>query len=624
MQINSLMLDNFTSHKRTFLEFKKTPRIHLFLGSLNAGKSSLKKAIEYALVGQCESYRKRNDDLRDLIHDLDGAKRFQVRVDTNLGIAERGVALTNRYVEWINEKGESKDVVDIPFRASIVSACLNTTDFFLWDHKAQKEAILNIIGVEVTHEAIVEKFEGDPAALGMFLQGYKFNSIPVLDAAYEKVYRERTDTNREIKTTKAPDPPEGDEPPLEQITKQLEELEAQEKEAIAQTAELIGKGKGQVKSELEWEEDEVRALTAWFENNPKPTKEEANKLNTALNKAKKAEAEHKKKMAELERKRTYALAHMTQHSQAKVLLEQFDGSCIGATFKCPAQVKEITDAVLEQTGLEKERQDEAADLMEEMSALASKFTHPADIEHEMSIFKERAKEYKANQDKLAAAEKKAEELRGMLEGDSGTDPEVEKLEKWKAELAERIKVGKGVLEKARQWKVRREQVKQVAQRMKELEIEKRHLESLVEFFGPKGVRLQLIEDKVSKFQAAVNEHLEMFGFELDIQVDPWLVKARSRPVASLSRSERFRLGVALQIALAKWSKMNFICVDNAEILTPPFREIMLDMIKEAKLDQSFIFWTLMVPDEEFEKPPVKWVKFYLVKNEEGVSNVTQL
>jgi len=84
------------------------------------------------------------------------------------------------------------------------------------------------------------------------------------------------------------------------------------------------------------------------------------------------------------------------------------------------------------------------------------------------------------------------------------------------------------------------------------------------------------------------------------------------------------LGVALQISLAKWSKFNFICVDNAEILTPPFRMIMLDMIKEAKLDQSFVFWSLMIPEEEFKKPPVKWAQFYMVKNEEGISSVTQL
>ena len=199
-----------------------------------------------------------------------------------------------------------------------------------------------------------------------------------------------------------------------------------------------------------------------------------------------------------------------------------------------------------------------------------------------------------------------------------------KLEKWKAELAERIKVGRSVLEKAKQWKLRRDLVEQVAEKMKELEIKSGHLESLVDFFGPKGVRLQLIHDKVTAFQDAVNGPLKRFGFELDIQVDPWLIKARTRPVASLSRSERFRLGVALQIALAKWSKFNFICVDNAELLTPPFRMVMLDMIKEAKLDQSFVFWSLMIPDEEFKKPPVKWAKFYMVKNEEGVSSVTQL
>ena len=621
MQINSLMLDNFTSHRRTFLEFKKTPKIHLFLGSLNAGKSSIKKAIEFALVGQCESYRKRNDNVRDLIHDLDGAKRFQVRVDTNLGIAERGVALTSRYVEWINKKGESCEQVEVPFREEIISACLNTTDFFLWDSKAQKEAILNIIGVEVKHEAILEKFEGDPAALEL-LAGHKFNSIPALDNAYDKAYRERTDVNREIKLTKAPEPPDGEEPPIAKIEEQLGKLEADEKKAIAETAELIGHGKGFQRNAMERLRGEITTLNNWFENFQKPTKEAAKELTAKLNKAKKDEAAHKKKYDELERARTYALAHMTQHSQAKVLLEHFDGSCIGATFKCPAQVKQIQAAVVEQTALEREKQGEAHDLKEKMMKLDVDYTSLAQVEAEAEVFRKTTKSYNSNKEKLKELEEKLKELEAQE--DTTENPEVLKLEELKAEIAERIKVGKGVLEKAKEWKLRRELVDKVAERMKELEIKSGQLESLVEFFGPKGVRLQLIHDKVTAFQDAVNEHLTLFGFELDIQVDPWLIKARNRAVATLSRSERFRLGVALQISLAKWSKMNFICVDNAEILTPPFRTIMLDMIKEAKLDQSFIFWTLMVPDEEFEKPPVKWVQFYMVKNEEGISSVTPL
>jgi hypothetical protein len=621
MLINSLSLDNFTSHRKTYLQFKKTPKIHLFLGSLNAGKSSIKKAIEFALVGQCESYRKRNDNVRDLIHDLDDAKRFQVRVETDWGIAERGVALTNRYVEWINEKGESCETVELPFRPEIISACLNTTDFFLWDSKVQKEAILNIIGVEVKHEAILEKFDGDLAALE-FVSGLKFNSIPVLDAAYEKVYRERTDVNREIKQTKAPDPPEGEEPPIDKIEAQLRGIEDQEKEAIAETAELIGHGKGFQRNAMDRLRGEITTLNNWFENIQKPTKDAAKELTAKLNKAKKNEAAHKKKHDELERARTYALAHMTQHSQAKVLLEHFDGSCIGATFKCPAQVKQIQAGVVEQTALEREKQGEAHDLKEKMMKLEADYTSPSEVEAEAEVFRKTTKSYNSNKEKLKELEEKLKDLEGQE--DTTENPEVVKLEKWKAELAERIKVGRSVLEKAKQWKLRRDMVDQVAEKMKELEIQSGHLESLVEFFGPKGVRLQLIHDKVSLFQDAVNGPLKQFGFELDIQVDPWLIKARNRPVASLSRSERFRLGVALQIALAKWSKFNFICVDNAEILTPPFRMVMLDMIKEAKLDQSFVFWSLMIPEKEFKKPPVKWAQFYMVKNEEGVSSVVQL
>ena len=98
--------------------------------------------------------------------------------------------------------------------------------------------------------------------------------------------------NREIKLTKAPEPPDGEEPPIAKIEEQLEKLEGQEKKAIAETAELIGHGKGFQRNAIERLRGEITTLTNWFEDNPKPTKDAAKALTAKLNKAKKDETAH--------------------------------------------------------------------------------------------------------------------------------------------------------------------------------------------------------------------------------------------------------------------------------------------------------------------------------------------
>jgi hypothetical protein len=137
------------------------------------------------------------------------------------------------------------------------------------------------------------------------------------------------------------------------------------------------------------------------------------------------------------------------------------------------------------------------------------------------------------------------------------------------------------------------------------------------------VKAQLIDERIGKLEAEINLHLKVFGFEMKVQIEPWQIKMTDRPITRLSRSERFRLGLAFQLAIARTAGLNFVICDDTELLTPEVRGQMLGMIGAAKLDQAIIIMTLMdVPKFMETRPKMpKSLQVLLVGNADGVSSV---
>ena len=235
-------------------------------------------------------------------------------------------------------------------------------------------------------------------------------------------------------------------------------------------------------------------------------------------------------------------------------------------------------------------------------------------------------------EEMAAAEKKLTALDEALAKEPAKD-ETGALEAELVITGDRIKTGKGILEEAQGWIVRKEEIEKVAKQRAVLEQRKTYLEQLCKFFGPKGVKVSLIGEKLEEFEKSVNKHLRAFGFSLMIQAEPWTIAVseyetphseNSRSIRRLSRSERFRLGIALQIAIAKITGVNMLVIDNSELLTPEVRATMIKMLAAAELDQALVFATLMIPEEQFTPPSIDNVEFYMVRNKEGVSEVQGL
>jgi hypothetical protein len=223
-------------------------------------------------------------------------------------------------------------------------------------------------------------------------------------------------------------------------------------------------------------------------------------------------------------------------------------------------------------------------------------------------------------EEMTAAEKKLTALDEALAKEPAKD-ETGALEAELKITRDRIVTGKGILEEAQGWIVRKKEIEKVATQRAVLEQRKTYLEQLCKFFGPKGVKVSLIGEKLGEFEKSVNKHLRAFGFLIEIQSEPWDIRVGGRSIRRLSRSERFRLGIALQIAIAKITGVNLLVIDNSELLTPDVRATMINMLAAAELDQALVFATLMIPEEQFTPPPIDNVEFYMVRNKEGVSEV---
>jgi hypothetical protein len=74
-------------------------------------------------------------------------------------------------------------------------------------------------------------------------------------------------------------------------------------------------------------------------------------------------------------------------------------------------------------------------------------------------------------------------------------------------------------------------------------------------------------------------------------VDPWQVVVNGRPIQTYSESEQFRIGVALQLAIAELSGLSFAIVDRLDMLDVHNRALATKMIFASPVQQVLVLST---------------------------------
>lgn len=634
MNIRSIQLANFSSHAATTLDFKE--KVTILTGAMNSGKSSLVQAIEYVLTGQLEHYRGARSPVKEVIRAGEGgcSVKAVLELAPSVGGHAKRVKSTDgpETFTWGEDVGlpaEAAMMAALKIRKpGVLNALMNTGDFFELDPKDQKELILSIIGAEVKNAEVRKLFQGEADALK--LVSVDLDSVQAIDAVYKQVYDERTVVNRELKELLAVKPPDGEEPPMDRIKSRIKELEDQKSEVQKELGGAIERVKAAtVDTKRQGLQERLDKATKWLEANPDVNKAELEHVAKVLDECTKTLYQAGLDREKYVNEATQNKIAMGVHESNMKTLKAFKGKCVAGDHDCPVPAAEMEKAKKIQMDLYYE-----CTVTEERLKQAH-FAVEASVKSSQTKLEEAQRSLKSKQ---AVVDERTSQLqhKGMLEAELNIAGEpqgppkeltdaVEALKLHIAELNARIEKGNLQRDAATKWVTYRDQYNFGIERRKTLETKKRHLEALIDFLGPAGVKIQLIDAKLSGFLGLVTTALNKFGFEFSFQVNPWAISAKGRPINRLSRSERFRLGIAIQVGIAQVTGLRFIIVDNAEILTSEARAQMLGLCSEA-LDQAIIAMTTMKPEEQFlaQVPKIPGVQFCFVRNKQGVSEVQAL
>jgi DNA repair exonuclease SbcCD ATPase subunit len=210
------------------------------------------------------------------------------------------------------------------------------------------------------------------------------------------------------------------------------------------------------------------------------------------------------------------------------------------------------------------------------------------------------------------------------------EPDTSKLDEEIGALDARIAKGNSISDQVSKFAGAQEQYEKQLGRQKALQQQLEVLEKLIEYFGPKGsLKAKLVGGRLPAFRDRINEVLRRFGFACHFELEPYSIHvgeyreiagsiSNSRSLNQLSESEAYRFGIAFQVALAEATKVGFVIIDRADMLTASARNSLTGALLESGLDQVLILSTGEPLDE---LPEIPDTAFYELQNEGGITSI---
>lgn len=135
------------------------------------------------------------------------------------------------------------------------------------------------------------------------------------------------------------------------------------------------------------------------------------------------------------------------------------------------------------------------------------------------------------------------------------------------------------------------------------------LEKLCAEFGPKGIKAKLIDEHIGGFESCMNEVLKAWGYVARLSIDPYAFDVMTPktspmylPLRRLSGFEQLAFGVALQCAVAVYSKLKLVVIDKADTMVGAQRNRLFGCVK-AMLDAGTLEQALVLVADESKEPP---------------------
>jgi hypothetical protein len=315
-------------------------------------------------------------------------------------------------------------------------------------------------------------------------------------------------------------------------------------------------------------------------------------------------------------------AEIQDMKDAQEIYEGLRDDCLCPTCKQVIKPEFIAAKIAEHKGHELELTESRAQLIQQQKALGDiKAAEEAIQKQEKSVAAklEQVKKVTETTERIATLEKQSGDAKAALDTAKAAESEPvdttaidavnTEISEWEARLVPAVQYEstiKQIETATKQWQDQKNDVDE--------------LETLCEHFGPKGIKATLLQKHIGGFNESVNRVLNWWGYSATLSFEPYSFDVvtpettpKTLPVKELSGSELFRFLVALQCAIAVYSKIKMVLIDKADILIDAHRGKLFAGVKHlldtGLLEKAFIF----VADKRREAPKQEGVGFYLVE-----------
>ncbi len=588
MKLTTISLDGFRSYKGLTIDLS-APRL-LFAGLNGSGKSGLLNAIRWALTGRCEGTDGRGAGAEVLIPVGEKAADVSVTID-GIGRVHRtyaekgGSAFSVQGFTGTSQIQQQALYIKLGTTPEFLDAVLSPDVFLNLGHAEAKALVLSLLNVRIP-------VDGSDVTLDE------------LDVLYKQAFEDRKVAKKVLAGHVVPEAPmAANMPSLALIDAQLAKLRGEESALRQQIGEAVGKRQA-LQAELTKVSQPVHSLV---------TEDLSAEIATAEATLRELEASiapptHAAPPAKSDPQRLQFLRSTVQILQNHVPTK---GCVIDSEVPCKTAAKAFSDrlATLNQELRAMDPKDQNASQAPMESPLTAARRRLESLRQQQA---QREQAMRVNHERAARA--------AVLEAELAALPQTADQEAAIKTLQARIWTGEDLLKNARAYLAAVEATQTAESKRITLAAEVASLEHRVELLGPNGVRVKALADALGTFTAAVNPYLKPFGWKIGFSLDPWTVLANNRPVETYSRSERYRIGIALQLGIAQMSGLNFAVVDEIDMLDVTNRAAVTKMLLQAPLDQILIMGTR---EESQALPKIPNVLCYRLSRESGTTAVLE-
>lgn len=619
MRINRLKLIDWRNHQNTDITLN---HLTVLRGPNHSGKSSVRDAIEFALTGRCDATDAKGSGAPALIRQGAEKSAILMKLQANREIDYR-CSLTpksgrNVTIRDANDAAWTGENVKawIDSERDVLSCLLNTRYFVRLKPAEQKKLLASII-LPASY-IWPEKVQNATKDLQLNIN-WDQPPFEVIEGAYKLAFERRRDINRDLKNLTLPDslPAPDGATSLEDARTKLRSLETQRDE-IEKQLRKRNEARGALIAKRNSVAEKVEALEAKI-SMEQNTLREITEHTLPLKQAKslKKISAGEEQYAALERELKVANEGVSSTQGILALFNDLDGKS-----ECPLCQRSVNEAwLIEAMKPHKEMLDgllaKQRDILAEMKSLGDISGAKRKIEEATRVEESRKRSesviasaqtaLKAAQDDLAA-------LASKIEDTVETDVEPPEL----LTLRDDIARGRALYETFVIWAERQRECEHAEKQHEQLKKAATAVEELVAYFGPNGVKAELLRDSIGEFTLGMNSALKPWSYSVEFSIEPYGFQVKSLksgavlPIELLSESEKLRFSVAFQVALAQVSGIGLVVVDETEIFDSAGRNEFFLMLLAAGLDQAIAIGT----DERVEVPAITGVgaSFYAIRD----------